>query len=361
MEYSIKQDSNVDEKKSDSGYAEDINKRPMKVWHSQQENILKNWGETCTSYRWLHNEAYIKFKRYAIYFTLPVIIISTITGTANFAQESFSDQYKVYVPLIIGFFNILAGIITTVSTFLRVNEQCENHRVTSLSFGKLARNIKLELSLPLTARSYSGHDFVKYCKAEIDRLIEHSAIIPKEIIKHYENKFQKIEITRPEIIEIKPIDVFTNKNRLLDKDGYYSINFMGSNIESEISLEKLKQYNKISLSIQPPNLDTPEKTPSLTPRQTFNQISKTEKTLPRISEVETHQTTPAPPEITPAPPEITPAPPEITPAPTQTTPAPPEITPAPPEITPAPPETTPAPPETTPAPPETTPAPPETI
>ena len=43
MEYSSKQDSSIDEKKSDSGYDEHTNKRPMKIWHSQQEKILKKW------------------------------------------------------------------------------------------------------------------------------------------------------------------------------------------------------------------------------------------------------------------------------------------------------------------------------
>ena len=245
MEYSSKQDSSIDEKKSDSGYDEHTNKRPMKIWHSQQEKILKKWGDACTSYRWLHYKSYRKYKRYTVYFTLPVIIISTITGVGNFAQQSFSDNYKNYMPLIIGFFNILAGIITTVSTFLRVSEQSENHRVTSLSFGKLARNINLQLSLPLTARSYSGQDFVKSCKSEIDRLLEQAAIIPKEIIKHYEKQFENLDINRPEIIDIKPIEIFTNKDRILDKDGYYSQNFLDP---SEISLEKLKHYNKIELS-----------------------------------------------------------------------------------------------------------------
>ena len=63
-----------------------------------------------------------------MWFALPVIVISTITGTANFAQGSFPDAWKEFVPLGIGFFNLSAGLITTVAQFLRVSELLEGHR-----------------------------------------------------------------------------------------------------------------------------------------------------------------------------------------------------------------------------------------
>ena len=56
-----------------------------------------------------------------MWFALPVIVISTITGTANFAQGSFPEAWKEFVPLGIGFLNLSAGLITTVSQFFRVS------------------------------------------------------------------------------------------------------------------------------------------------------------------------------------------------------------------------------------------------
>ena len=62
----------------------------------------------------------------------PVIIISTITGTANFAQERFSDDIKKLVTSI-GTLSIIAGIITVTPTFLKIAELNEGHRcVTNL-------------------------------------------------------------------------------------------------------------------------------------------------------------------------------------------------------------------------------------
>ena len=64
------------------------------IWHKQQEDILKDWAEMAASYRWLHSRSYNEFKKQNMYFALPVIIISTITGTANFAQSSFPPSVQ---------------------------------------------------------------------------------------------------------------------------------------------------------------------------------------------------------------------------------------------------------------------------
>ncbi len=68
-------------------------------------------------------------------FTIPVIIISTVTGTANFAQEHFPD-HRATMAMIIGGFNIMAAIITTISQFLKIAEVNESHRVATLSWGR---------------------------------------------------------------------------------------------------------------------------------------------------------------------------------------------------------------------------------
>ena len=54
-----------------------------KEWHDQQEKILKRWSEIGSSYRYMHDRAYMYFNTQNMRFALPVIIISTVTGTAT--------------------------------------------------------------------------------------------------------------------------------------------------------------------------------------------------------------------------------------------------------------------------------------
>ena len=107
-------------------------------------------------------------------FTIPVIIISTITGTANFAQERFSDSIKTVV-ITTGTLSIIAGIITTIYQFLKIAELNEGHRVASLSWGKFYRNLKTELTRHPLDRMPSK-ELIKISRDEYDRLVELSPL-----------------------------------------------------------------------------------------------------------------------------------------------------------------------------------------
>jgi len=187
-------------------------KKTPRVWHVQHEKILKEWGESSSCYRHMHFRAYQINKTWSMGFTLPVIIISTVTGTANFAQKTFPSYIEAFVPSIIGAFNLFAAIMTTVAQFLKVTELMESHRVTSIHYGKLARKIRLELTLPTAERTQHGDNMVEICRAEYDRLIEQSPPVPKNVIITFNKKFPDSNIIfKPELTSfIRPIDLFDN-------------------------------------------------------------------------------------------------------------------------------------------------------
>ena len=184
-----------------------------KAWHSQQEAILKRWSEIGSSYRYMHDRAFSKYARQNFRFALPVIIISTITGTANFAQGSFPAAWQPYVPLGIGFLNLSAGLITTVAQFLRVSELLEGHRAAAIAYSKFSRNISVELSLPREDRTCGGTDFVNTCRNELDRLIEQSPNIPTELIKEFGDKFKNTTFMKPEILNITAVEVYKDDKK----------------------------------------------------------------------------------------------------------------------------------------------------
>lgn len=196
------------------------------VWHGQQEKILKEWSEISSSYRFMHDRAHGKFHSQNLSFTLPVIILSTITGTANFAHEAFPDSWKDYVPLGIGFLNLTAGLITTIAQFLRVSEKMEGHRAASISYSKLARNIAVELSLPVSERTIDGSAFIMECRTQLDRLLEQSPDLDDSTINKFEKKFRKHKFHKPAIIDLRSVDVYKDdelenarkKREILEQD-----------------------------------------------------------------------------------------------------------------------------------------------
>ena len=180
-----------------------------KIWHPQQEKILKAWGEAAACYRYMHYQAYCSYKKLSMKFTIPLIIVSTVTGTANFAQETFPPSVQPFVPSAIGGLNLITAIATTIMQFLKINELMEGHRVASVQYGKVSRTIRLELTLPLSERTLNGTNMIENMRTEYDRLIEQSPNVPKKMIDAFEREFPDDNaFFKPEIMHIQPITPF---------------------------------------------------------------------------------------------------------------------------------------------------------
>tara|TARA_B100001758_G_scaffold238491_1_gene241736 strand:- start:1156 stop:2004 length:849 start_codon:yes stop_codon:yes gene_type:complete len=197
-----------------------VEKKLPKIWHPQQEKILKSWGEAAACYRYMHYQAYCSYKNQSMKFTIPLIIVSTITGTANFAQETFPPSVQPFVPSAIGGLNLITAIATTIMQFLKINELMEGHRVASVQYGKVSRTIRLELTLPLSERTQDGTNMIENMRAEYDRLIEQSPNVPKYIIDSFEKEFPDDNaFFKPEIMHIQPINPFKaiEENKVITK------------------------------------------------------------------------------------------------------------------------------------------------
>ena len=169
------------------------------MWTLEQEELLAEWAEKASCYRWLHHHSEKRYRCRNFGFTIPVIILSTLTGTANFAMDSFVPQEQKKMAMgIVGGFNIFAGIMSTLQNFLRYAELMEGHRSSSVSWSKFSRNIAVELALDEKRRKPAG-DFLKICRAEFDRLIEQSPSIDDKIIISFDNVFKENDIIRPEV------------------------------------------------------------------------------------------------------------------------------------------------------------------
>ena len=162
-------------------------------WSTQHEKILIDWADKATCYKWLHEKAHREFAKKNRWFTIPVIVMSTFTGTANFAQERIPPDYVNAFTMGIGSISLIAGIITTIQQFLKISELNESHRVSSISWGKFYRNIKVELAKSPIERT-PVTQLIKISKEEFDRLIETSQSIPNHIIKLFKKTFSGGEV-----------------------------------------------------------------------------------------------------------------------------------------------------------------------
>ena len=195
-------------------------KKFLNGWTREQEVLMAQWADVASCYRWLHDKAEKKYYALNLKISIPVIILSTLTGAANFAVGSFippdDTRMQNYVSAGLGGLSIFAGILTTLGNFFQYAQKSESNRVAGIAWGKFQRLLAVELAINPNDR-IEAMDFLKICRGELDRLIEQSPQIPDDVIADFERVFKHIpNLKVPDICHgIEHTTVFdANKARL---------------------------------------------------------------------------------------------------------------------------------------------------
>lgn len=187
-------------------------------WTRELEALMAKWADIAICYRWMHDRTERQFRKKDMGFMFPVIILSTITGAANFAMDSVLEdpEHKKYAQLGLGGLSIATGIISTIANRLGYASGSEAHKGAAVLWGKFQRLITIELSLHPNERT-ECMTFLKICRTELDRLIEQSPSIPDNIIAACRQEFKQYpNVKKPEIVgDIDTTQIFVDTNSRL--------------------------------------------------------------------------------------------------------------------------------------------------
>ena len=205
-------------------------------WKEEEERILRDWADKAQCYELMHSKSHEVFNYRNTLFVIPVIIISTITGTANFAQDRVPSSYQSIFVMSVGALNIIAAIISTIAQYLKISELNESYRVGTLQWGKFYRNIRTELAKHPLDRVPPAN-MLSMCKEEFDRLLEIYPDIPPKIVNEFKIKFNNIDgISKPEICDaIEPTEIYP-----MTSDERLSMIRRINNIPEELSDNEIK-------------------------------------------------------------------------------------------------------------------------
>lgn len=187
-------------------------------WTRELEMLVEDWSDRAQCFRWMHDKTSRSYYLKNQYMMIPVIVLSTLTGTANFGMDSlFQDaNSKRIATLGIGGVSILTGIISTLANFLRYAQGSEAHSVSAIAWAKFSRFLTIEMALHPNDRM-EAFAFLKMFRIELDRLIEQSPQIPEQVITNFKQVFRSnTEIKRPDITGfIEHTHAYDNKNERL--------------------------------------------------------------------------------------------------------------------------------------------------
>ena len=182
---------------------------------AENKNILIMLANTGQCYAKLSYKSHKQYDQIQSGLTIPVIFFSTIIGTASFT--GLSKQYYFYMSMIIGFINIVIGILTTILRYFKISEYNEMYRVAHISWDSYVRDILLILP---NIKDEHFDEFYQKKIYDFNALVDTTPIFPKKIIakfpkyvKHIPNQYIKPAQINKQIISLQTyIDQFKLEN-----------------------------------------------------------------------------------------------------------------------------------------------------
>jgi hypothetical protein len=160
-------------------------------WTDQIESLLSGWADTAAVYKWLHDKSHRKYKRKNKFLAIPTMILSLITGSLGIGLQGYVPaEYMSIGQGALGGMGVFIGILQGLQTQFGFAQRSEKHSGSSLGWGKLQRNIQIELSIEREFRK-DADSFVKVCRMEYDRLTEQSPPIPSDVLEIFKIIFRK--------------------------------------------------------------------------------------------------------------------------------------------------------------------------
>jgi len=184
--------SSVESKSENQVSEEGVKKStPRLTWTNETEALLQGWADISSCFKWMHENSFRKYSKVNNYFAIPIIILSTVSGTLNVSLQGYVPaQYLNVAQAGIGGLGIFTGILTTLQNLFKYAQLSESHNNVSIGWSKLNRNIQIELSVERSSRK-DADSFIKICRSEYDRLIEQSPTIPLDIIDAFKKMFRE--------------------------------------------------------------------------------------------------------------------------------------------------------------------------
>lgn len=198
-------------------------------WSNQLESLIAAEGEKARGLSWLHQkcEGLYNFKNNFI--AIPVIVLSTLAGTASVGSSSLFPEDTKLGSILIGCVSIGVGILNTIQSYFNFSKKAEAHRIAYLMYNKLFTTVAVELALPREERAQPDQ-ILAQLRQTMERLAETTPSPPQSIIDAFNRHFKDEDktISRPvEVNGLQKIVIFRNpasqvstpKNISLQVDG----------------------------------------------------------------------------------------------------------------------------------------------
>lgn len=150
------------------------------VWTESIERILDKMRINCVNLSEYHMFKYRRYKRYLMFFRIPIIVLSGANVFTSVGLQSYISQPSI--SIINSISSLICGIITSVELFLNIQKKMETDLVSHKDYYRLSIDIFKVISLERNIRKVDGKTFLDQKFSEYEKLIKSSNIFDGEYI-----------------------------------------------------------------------------------------------------------------------------------------------------------------------------------
>ena len=152
--------------------------------------VIKKEAEQSQSLYWLHNRSESLTARKNDYLAVPGIILATITGFLTGGAGEMIPNW------LLGSLSVLVGILGTLNTYYKFAQRTEGHRMASLMYLKIFKQIEIEMSLPRDQRT-DAEVLLKNLRQQMTQVSETAPRIQERAIRDFKRAFEDEPVSKP--------------------------------------------------------------------------------------------------------------------------------------------------------------------
>jgi hypothetical protein len=150
------------------------------IWTESIERILDKMRINCVNLSEYHMFKYRRYKRYLLFFRIPIIILSGANVFSAVGLQGYLSQPSI--SIINSIFSLVCGMITSIELFLNVQKKMESDLVSHKDYYRLSIDIYKVISLERHIRKVDGKTFLDQKFSEYEKLIKSSNVFDSEYV-----------------------------------------------------------------------------------------------------------------------------------------------------------------------------------
>lgn len=162
--------------------------RSALAWDEELDNLYRAWQRRIAAVELGHRKLSDRLQRRYLMLGLPVVVLTTIIGTAVFASLADQEKVDVATRVVVGSVSIAAAVLSSLQTFLRYATRAEGHRVAAIRYETLRRDVAETLALPPGMRNDPVRE-LDSVRLRMDRYAKESPTIAQREWERLEEQF----------------------------------------------------------------------------------------------------------------------------------------------------------------------------